>query len=80
MQEVIKLMVGVFVLMLGIPIGSFLAKITREELKKNQRVFRAIIIISIIGAIVSLIIWNDILLFTFLFIAVVTSRSLRNKR
>jgi len=79
MQESIKLIIGIFVLMLGIPIGNFLAKITKEELKKNQKWFKVIIFVSGIGAIISLILWNDILLFIFLFTAVVTSRSFKVK-
>ena len=79
MKEVIKFLIGIGVLLLGIPIGSYLAKVTKEELKKGQKWFKLIIIISLIGAIVSLILSNDILLFSFLFIAIVTSRSLRKK-
>ena len=79
MKEVIKFLIGIAILLLGIPIGSYLAKITKEELKKGQKWFKLIVIISLIGAIVSLILSNDILLFSFLFIAIVTSRSLRKK-
>jgi len=79
MKEIIKFLIGIGVLLLGIPIGSYLAKVTKEELKKGQKWFKLIIIISLIGAIVSLILSNDILLFSFLFIAIVTSRSLRKK-
>jgi len=79
MEEIIKFLIGIGILLLGIPIGSYLAKITKEELKKGQKWFKLIIIISLIGAIVSLILSNDILLFSFLFIAIVTSRSLRKK-
>ena len=79
MKEVIKFLIGIGVLLLGIPIGSYLAKVTKEELKKGQKWFKLIVIVSLIGAIVSLILSNDILLFSFLFIAIVTSRSLRKK-
>jgi hypothetical protein len=77
MQELIKLLIGIFILFLGIPIGNYLAKVTKEELKAGKRWFKLIIIFSVIGAVVSLIIGNDALLFTFSFIAVVTSRSLK---
>ena len=76
MQEVVKLIIGIFVLILGIPIGSYLAKLTKEELKSGQIWFRLIIISSLIGAIVSVFLNNDVFLFSFLFIAIVTSRSL----
>ncbi len=77
MQEYISLVIGIVVLLLGIPLGSYLAKITKDERKAGQRWFKLIIIISFIGAIVSAILQNDVLFFGFLFIAIVTSRSLR---
>ncbi len=80
MQEVISLLIGIAILLLGIPIGNYLAKQTREELKSGQRWFKLIIIISLIGGLIGLIIGDDALLFTFFFIAIVTSRSLRKKK
>ncbi|MCK5149388.1 hypothetical protein KAJ87_00490 [Candidatus Pacearchaeota archaeon] len=77
MQQTIKLIIGVFVLILGFPIGIFLAKKTKEELKSGKKWFKLIIIISLIGGIVGLIIKNDVLMFSFFFIAIVTSRSLK---
>lgn len=66
-------------LVLGIPIGDFLAKATKDEKKQGQFWFRLIIILSLIGGFIGLIIGNDIILFTFFFIAIVTSRSLKVK-
>ena len=80
MQESIKVALGVLIVLLGIPIGNYLARITKEELKDGRRFFKLIAIFSLAGAIISLIIGNDALLFTFSFIAVVTSRSLKNKK
>lgn len=77
MQQAIKLIIGIFVLALGFPIGSYLARITKEELRLGQVWFKLIIISCLIGAVASLFFKNDILLFSFLFIAIVTSRSLR---
>jgi hypothetical protein len=79
MQEIYRLLIGIGVLILGIPIGNILAKRTKEELKEGERWFLLLIIFSFIGAILNLIFLNDALLFTFLFIAVVTSRSLVSK-
>ncbi len=76
MLEVIKFAIGILVLALGFPIGSYLAKITREELKSGQIWFNLLIIISVIGTILGLIFGNDALLFGLLFMAIVTSRSL----
>ncbi len=76
MGELFRLILGIIVLFLGIPIGNFLAKITKEELKDGQLWFRLIIISSGVGAILSLVFGNDFLLFGFLFMVLVTSRSL----
>lgn len=80
MQEVIKLLLGIAVLILGIFIGEILAKNTPEELKDGKKWFYLILIACFVGAILSLIFRNDVLLFTFLFIAIVTSRSIKRKK
>ena len=77
MEEIIRLLIGILILSAGILIGNSLAKITKEELKQSQKEFKLIIIISLIGGFAGLIIGNDILLFSFFFIAIVTSRSLK---
>jgi uncharacterized membrane protein YfcA len=78
MQEILKIFIGIGFLLLAIPIGSYLAAKTREELKAGQRWFKLLIIISMIGSIISLIIRNDFLFFSFLFIALITSRNLKS--
>lgn len=80
MQEIYALLIGIAVLILGIPIGNILAKNTKEELKDGRKWFLLIILICLIGAILNLIFSNDVLFFTFLFIAIVTSRSLVGER
>jgi hypothetical protein len=77
MQEIIKLILGIGVLLLGIPIGNYLAKATKEELKVGKKWFRRIVALSLIGTVIGLLMGNDALMFTFAFIAIVTSRSLR---
>jgi len=79
MQEAIKILIGIAVLVLGVFIGNLLARWTKEELKSGQSWFKIIIIISAICAIICLIIKNDVLLLTFLFLIIVTSRSIINK-
>lgn len=76
MQEAIKILIGIVVLLLGIPLGNWLAKSTKEELKAGKKWFRRLIVLCLIGTIVGLIIGNDVVLFTFAFIAIVTSSSL----
>lgn len=77
MDDLIKLFIGTIILALGFPLGSYLAKVTKEELKSGKKWFKALIITSLIGGVVGLIIGNDVLMFSFFFIAIVTSRSLK---
>ena len=76
----LKILIGVIVLILGIPIGNILAKYTKEELKDGRKWFNLLIFIGLIGGLIGAIIQNDSLMFSFLFIAVVTIRSLRRKK
>ena len=80
MQEILKIIIEIAVLALGIPIGNILAKNTREELKDGRKWFILLILLSLIGAVIALIFGEDSLLFTFLFIAIVTSRSLGKRK
>jgi len=65
------------VVALGVPIGDFLYKKTKEEMKSGQRWFKIIVVTGLLGAIIAIFIRNDFLFFTFLFISIVTSRSLK---
>lgn len=76
MLEILNILIGFLVLILGIPIGNLLARYTKEELKDGRKWFNLIILIGLIGGIVGLIIRNDALMFSFLFIAIVTSRAI----
>jgi len=80
MEQLVKFAVGIGVLVLGIPIGDLLAKKTREELRPGRKWFALIVILSLIGGLVGLILRNDVIMFSFFFMAIVTSRSLRSKR
>ena len=79
MQEILKILIGILFLVIGFFVGKYLASITKEELKDGQKYFKLIIFVSVIGALVSLILLNDILIFSFLFILIVSSGSLRLK-
>ena len=79
MQELARIIIAILVLILGIPIGNWLAKATRDESRQGQRWFKLVVILSMIGAVIGLIIRNDSLLFAFAFMAILTSRSLRRK-
>lgn len=80
MQDAVKLLIGILVLALSFPIGNLLAKFTKEELKSGQKWLKLVIILSFFGAIISLIFREDALLFTFLLIIIITSRSLKMKK
>jgi len=77
MEELLKFVIGIVILILGIPIGNYLAKQTKEELRSGQKWFKRLVILSLFGVLIFLIVGNDALLFSFAFIAIVTSRSLR---
>ena len=78
--ETLKLAIGIMTLILGYFIGEYLTGITKEELKDGQKWFRLIIIISGIASFISLILRNDFLFFGFLFMLIVTSRSLMRRK
>jgi len=74
----VEFLLGIIFLLLGIPIGNVLARLTQEELPQGQRYFKSIVILSLIGVLIGLVSREDVLLFSFAFIAIVTSRSLKN--
>lgn len=77
MNEIWKILISLAVLLLGIPIGNLLAKYTKEELKAGKGWFHLLMAIGVLGGIISLIFRNDALMFTFFFVAIVSSRSLK---
>jgi uncharacterized membrane protein YwaF len=80
MLEILKFLIGFCVLILGIPLGNILANQTREELDSRQKYFIFFVWIGLIGGIIGLILRNDVLMFSFFFIAIVTSRSLLRRK
>lgn len=79
-MELIQIPIAIVFLVLGIPLGNLLARMTKEELKYGRKWFKLIIILSLLGAIVFLILRKDALLFGLLFIAIVASRSLKSNQ
>ncbi|MFW5847031.1 MAG: hypothetical protein ACOCUU_02615 [Nanoarchaeota archaeon] len=77
MNQINQLLFGIFFLFLGIPIGNLLSRLTKEELKKNQKNFRIILITALLGSLISALIQNKILSFSFLFISIITSRCIK---
>jgi len=79
MQEIFKLLIGVVFLALAFPIGDILARKTKEELKSGRKWFKIIVYVSLVGGVVGMLIRDDVLMFSFFFMALVTSRSLRKR-
>ena len=79
MLQSFEFVIGILVLVLGFPLGNYLARLTKDERNVGQRWFRFIILASFVGAVLSIVFKNDPLLFSFLFIIIVTSRSLSKK-
>jgi len=77
MIELYRILIGIIVLSFGIPLGNFLARITKEELESGQRWFKLIIFLGLIGGVVGAIISDDVLMFSMFFIVIITSRSLK---
>lgn len=75
-MEILKILIGGLVLIMGYFIGGILAKTTKEELKTGQKYFKIIIWSSLLGGFFGAIISDDVLMFSFFFIAIITSRSL----
>ncbi len=80
MQDIIKILIGIAVLVLGVFIGKLLSRFTKEELKLGQSWFKIIIILSLIIGVVGLILGNDTLMFSMFFIAIVVSGSLKVRK
>jgi uncharacterized membrane protein YfcA len=76
MEEWIKLLISVFVLILGIPIGNVLRKFTKEEMEQGRKWFKYLTFITLIGGFIGLIVGSDWIMFSCFFVAIVTSRSL----
>ena len=51
MQETLKIAIGIAFLLLGIPIGSYLAEKTKEELKQGKKWFKLIIFVNFLNLI-----------------------------
>jgi hypothetical protein len=76
MNELTTFLFGLFILILGIPIGKVLANVTKEELKDGKKWFRLLVAFGLLGGIIGFILENDGLMFSCFFIALVTSQSL----
>jgi len=76
MNDVIKALIGIGVLILGYFIGNILAMKTKEELFQGKKWFKIIVFSSLAGGVIGLILRNDVIMFSFFFMAIVTSRSL----
>ena len=76
----IKEMLIAIVILLGIPIGYLVAWLCRDELVEGRNWFKVIIFVAILIGIVMAIIGEDVILWTMLFITIVTFVSLLKSR
>lgn len=76
MNELIKILIGICVLILGYPIGMILRKHTIDEQKDGRKWFKILTLFGLISGLLGFLIKKDWIMFTGFFIAVVTSRSL----
>ena len=79
MEEAIRIVTGIAVLILGVPIGIGLRKKTKDESKQGQKWFKLLVGLGVVGGIIGLVLGEDFLLFGFLFMAVVSGMSLRKR-
>jgi uncharacterized membrane protein YoaK (UPF0700 family) len=77
MNEIITLIIGILVLVMGYFIGELLARYTKEEIKTGRKYIKIVVLLGLIGGVVGLIFGNDFLLFGFFFMAIVAERSLK---
>lgn len=73
----LEFFIGIMVLFLGVFIGDFLAKVTKEELSASRKWIKLIAGVSLFFGFLCLLLNNDVLMFTFLFIAIVSARNLK---
>ena len=76
-MELVKYLIAILVVFLAFPIGSYLRKITGDEVVKGKRYIALIFYLSVLMSVVSLILRKDYLVFTFLFFLVVSYQSLK---
>ena len=77
MEELIKLIIGVGVLLLGIPIGTFLKSRTLDEIKDGRKWFKLLTLLGLLVGFGGLIFGKDWIMFSAFFVSVVSSQSLR---
>jgi len=77
MEEIIKYLIGLLILVAGYFLGIGLRNITLDEQKQGRIYFEILTIISVLLSFVGLILRKDWMLFTFAFIAVLTAPSLK---
>lgn len=77
MNEIYQFFLAGIVLIFGIPLGNFLAKITEEELKEGKKMFKILICLCSCFIVISIFLKNKILFSSFLFMTIIISRSLK---
>lgn len=77
MEDVIKILISIGVLILGYFLGNILRSQTKDEQKDGRKYFIILTIFGLVFGFIGLILGKDWLMFSSFFIAVVTSRNLK---
>ena len=77
MELIIRYLLGVVILIIAFPLGNYLAKITKEELKEGRKWFRLIIILNTVGIVIGIAMIKIELIFWFGFVMIITWRSMK---
>lgn len=80
MEEVIKILLGIGVLILGYFLGNLARKMTEDEQKDGRKYFVILTAFGLGFGLTGLIVGKDWLMFSSFFVAIFASRSLVKKR
>ena len=69
---------AVIILSLAFPLGAWLKKMTGEESKQGRKYIIALFYLSVLLSVVSLFLRQDHMVFSFLFILIISYQSLKN--
>jgi ABC-type sugar transport system permease subunit len=67
----------ILILLTAIPVGLLIAWLTKEELRDGQRWFKLIALLSCVGSVAFLILKNEIVALSLVYMAIVSYMSVR---
>lgn len=78
-NHMLSIFFTVLILLTAIPAGLLVAWLTKEELRDGRKWFKLIIALSLAGSVVFLVLKNEAVTLTLVYIAIATSMSLKKK-